>query len=123
MRKNPGFNIGKSTMILVVAVIALIMIKCKPVNEKNIAVSDATSTDTKLVPVSETSLPDAPGADAFRMNCMICHSERYVQMQPEFSKQTWEKIVDKMIKSYGAPIADSTAQNIVGYLTIIKGKK
>jgi hypothetical protein len=123
MKKNLSFNTSKYKMIFVVAVTSLIMIKCKPATEKNIAANHALSTDTKLVSVSQTPLPEAPGADAFRMNCMICHSERYVQMQPEFSRQTWEKIVDKMIKSYGAPIPDSTEKNIVDYLITIRGKK
>ena len=109
-------------MMFVFIATVMVMARCKPGNEKNIA-DNTISTDAKLVPVPEAALPDAPGADAFRMNCMICHSERYIQMQPEFPRKTWEKIVDKMIKSYGAPIADSTSQTIVDYLTTIKGKK
>ncbi|HEX5154571.1 MAG TPA: hypothetical protein VFW07_24160 [Parafilimonas sp.] len=121
MRKKFSLNFDKYKILFALTAAALVMITCKPANEKNIA-DNTISTETKLVDVPEASLPNAPGAEAFRMNCMICHSERYIQMQPEFPGKTWEKIVDKMIKSYGAPIADSTSQTIVNYLTTIKGK-
>jgi hypothetical protein len=97
MKKNFSFNTDKYKMMFVFISDCHDNGRCKPGNEKNIA-DNTISTDAKLVPVSEASLPDAPGADAFRMNCMICHSERYIQMQPEFPRKTWEKIVDKMIK-------------------------
>ena len=122
MKKNFSFNIDRYKMMFVFIAIVMVTARCKPVNEKNIA-DNTTNTDANLVPVSEASLPDAPGAEAFRMNCMICHSERYIQMQPEFPRKTWENVVNKMIKNFGAPISDSTSQAIVDYLTTIKGKK
>lgn len=69
-----------------------------------------------------TELPEAPGYQAFKMNCTSCHSARYVQMQPDLPEKTWSTLVTKMQKTFGAPIADSTAQEIVKYLTTIKGK-
>ena len=39
-------------------------------------------------------LPDRPGYDLFLSNCGVCHSYRYIQMQPNFSRKTWEKTVD-----------------------------
>jgi len=71
----------------------------------------------------ETKLPDAPGADLFQANCQTCHSLRYIQMQPPFPEATWKKIVDKMVKAYGAPIPDSSSEKIVEYLVTIRGKK
>jgi len=68
-------------------------------------------------------LPDSAGADLCRANCAVCHSLRYIQMQPDFPVKTWEKIVDKMRHTYGASISDSTAKIIVAYLGKIKGKK
>jgi len=122
MKKNFSFNTGKYNKILAFTVIVLVMTRCKPGNEKNIA-DNTINTEIKLVDVPEASLPDAPGAEAFKMNCMICHSERYIQMQPDFPRKTWENIVNKMIKNFGATISDSTNQTIVDYLTAIKGKK
>jgi mono/diheme cytochrome c family protein len=79
---------------------------------------------------TQVDLPDAEGAElftqgaeAFKANCITCHSLRYIQMQPDFPEETWQKIVDKMVKSFGAPIPDSTSKAIVRYLMAIKGKK
>ena len=44
-------------------------------------------------------------------------------MQPPFPRKTWEKIVDKMVKNFGAPIPDSSAKAIVDYLVATKGKQ
>lgn len=69
-----------------------------------------------------TNLPEAPGYQTFNMNCVICHSARIVQIQPNLPEKTWTAIVTKMQKSYGAPVSDSAAQIIVQYLVAIKGK-
>lgn len=69
-----------------------------------------------------TNLPEAPGYQTFNMNCVICHSARMVQIQPNLPEKTWTAIVTKMQKTYGAPISDSAANIIVQYLVAIKGK-
>lgn len=104
------------------AVIFLMMIACNSTGEKNLAEKNTISSDTTFMNVSETHFPEATGADAFRTNCVTCHSAKYVEMQPEFLRKTWEKIVDKMVKSYGAPITDSAAKKIVDYIMIMKGE-
>lgn len=71
----------------------------------------------------KTIMPHAAGYEAFESNCITCHSLRYIQMQPDFPQKKWETIVDKMVKSFGAPIPDSTAKRIVAYLTEVKGVK
>ena len=63
-----------------------------------------------------------PGEELYKANCITCHSLRYIQMQPPFPRKTWEKIVDKMIKNFGAPMPDSSAKAIVDYLVVVKGK-
>lgn len=69
-----------------------------------------------------TQLPDAPGYETFNSNCLSCHSARYVQMQPDLPEKSWTAIVTKMQHSFGAPIPDSSVQEIVQYLVTIKGK-
>lgn len=81
----------------------------------------ATNSSTDLNAIV-TELPNAPGYETFRANCISCHSARYVQMQPNLSEKTWTTIVTKMQKSFGAPFSDSSAQEIVKYLVAIKGK-
>ena len=63
------------------------------------------------------------GEELFRMHCITCHTLGYIDMQPDFTRKTWEKITDKMIKSFGAPIPDSAAVEIVDYLMFVKGLK
>ena len=65
---------------------------------------------------------ETPGAELLKANCITCHSLRYIEMQPPFPRKTWEKIVDKMVKNFGAPIPDSSAKMIVDYLVAVKGK-
>lgn len=70
-----------------------------------------------------TNLPEAAGYQTFKTNCNICHSARYVEMQPDFPEKTWAAIVGKMKNTYGAPVTDSAAKVIVQYLVSIKGEK
>jgi len=68
------------------------------------------------------ALPDSAGKELVEVNCITCHSLRYIEMQPHMSRKSWEKTVTKMIKTYGAPVADSiAAAAIVDYLVKIKG--
>ena len=62
------------------------------------------------------------GEEEFKTRCITCHSLRYIEMQPAFPRKTWEKIVDKMVKNFGAPIPDSSVKVIVDYLVSVKGK-
>lgn len=65
--------------------------------------------------------PQGPGRDAFMLSCAICHTHRYVTMQPRFSRKTWAAEVDKMRKTYGAPMTDDQAAQSVDYLVSIRG--
>lgn len=67
-------------------------------------------------------LPYAKGVELVERACVPCHSLRYIEMQPQMPRKAWEKIVDKMIHAYGAPVADSaSAREIVDYLVAVKG--
>ena len=68
------------------------------------------------------NFPAGEGKDLFISRCGVCHSLRYVTMQPDFPKKTWAKEVDKMIKTYGAHIDKKEAESITQYLYSIKGK-
>jgi len=85
--------------------------------------SAAASNDVHSISLPQYSpdLPPGPGRDAFRNNCLICHSARYVTMQPHFSKQVWTNEVQKMITAYGASIAPKDKDAIVDYLVSIRG--
>ena len=63
------------------------------------------------------------GEELIKTHCITCHTLGYIDMQPDFPRKTWEKITEKMIKSYGAPIPDSAITGIVDYLVAVKGLK
>jgi cytochrome c5 len=98
----------------------LMIVSCKEATQQPISAASNEPTNLNTI---ETILPEAPGYKAFQMNCISCHSARYVQMQPDLPEKTWTAIVAKMQKNFGVPLADSSAREIVQYLTAIKGKK
>jgi sulfite dehydrogenase (cytochrome) subunit B len=64
------------------------------------------------------TLKDGPGRDVVEGYCAACHSLDYPRTNARFlNRKGWESEVDKMIKSYGAPISPGDAKTIVDYLT------
>ena len=101
-----------NTMIRIFLVCACLLWACNTDKDKIVG-HDKAPMDPKL----------QKGEELFRTHCITCHTLRYIDMQPDFPRKTWEKITDKMIKSFGAPIPDSAAVKIVDYLMFIKGSE
>ena len=104
---------------LIAIIIIIIVTACNNSKPSEVVKNDSVTNLNAII----TELPDKPGYASFKQNCMSCHSARYIQMQPNLPEKTWTAIVTKMQKSFGAPIADSSAQEIVQYLVSIKGKQ
>jgi hypothetical protein len=88
--------------------------------------SNQPATDaihTIVLPQYPPELPAGPHLDTYRKNCLICHSARYVAMQPRFSQTVWEKEVKKMVGDYGAVIPEDEQHEIVEYLVAVHGPK
>jgi cytochrome c5 len=62
-----------------------------------------------------------PHVDIYSKDCLLCHSARYVSMQPGFSKEVWQSEVKKMVNAYGASIPESDQALIVEYLVAVRG--
>jgi hypothetical protein len=77
---------------------------------------------TIVMPHDEPLFPPGPGHDEFVTACVVCHSPRYITMQPRFSRTTWLGEVNKMKDVYGAPISDEQVLRITDYLVSINGK-
>lgn len=60
-------------------------------------------------------LPDGADRELFASRCLSCHSTRYITMQPVVPVAKWEESVKKMIKTYGAPIAEDEVARIAQY--------
>ena len=86
---------------------------------------DSLSSDSVhsvILPHDEPLFPPGPGREEFVTACVVCHSPRYITMQPEFSRTTWLREVKKMKDVYGAHISDEQALGITDYLVSINGK-
>ena len=59
---------------------------------------------------------EGPGADAVNANCLACHSAGMILTQPRLSRAAWEAEVEKMRKTYKAPIDEKDVPAIVDYL-------
>ena len=69
--------------------------------------------------------PDFPkheGRGEFMSYCSMCHSLKYITMQPDFPRKVWDAEVTKMIVKFKAPIDSTIAKKIVDYLVVIKSK-
>ena len=74
------------------------------------------------LPQRPTDLPDAPGKNLVLANCILCHSTDYITMQPAFPRKVWEAEVEKMRKTFGAPVPEQYVGPIVDYLVAIRGE-
>jgi cytochrome c5 len=85
------------------------------------AATSAGGVHSITLPAMQPELPAGPGRDTVAATCVICHSTRYITMQPRFSRAAWTAEVDKMRKVFGAPLADAQAAQVVDYLVAIRG--
>ena len=77
---------------------------------------------TIVMPHDEPVFPPGAGRDEFVTACVVCHSPRYITMQPRFSRTTWLGEVKKMKDVYGAHISDEQVLRITDYVFSINGK-
>ena len=77
---------------------------------------------TIVMPHDEPLFPSGPGREEFITACVVCHSPRYITMQPRFSRSTWLSEVKKMKDVYGAHISGEQVGRITDYLVSINGR-
>jgi mono/diheme cytochrome c family protein len=75
------------------------------------------------LPFGDADFPKGPGSQAISDNCVACHSADHVLNQPSLSKENWEEVVHKMVRSYKAPISAEEQEKIVDYLASTKGRE
>jgi cytochrome c5 len=62
-------------------------------------------------------LKPGPGKEVVENACNACHSLDYIVINSPFlNEKQWEASVNKMIKTFGAPIDEAEAKQIVSYL-------
>lgn len=72
--------------------------------------------DVGPFPLVPPELPPGEGRDATAAMCSVCHSLRYITMQPPLPPETWRATVRKMIDVHGAAIPEDVANRIARYL-------
>jgi mono/diheme cytochrome c family protein len=90
--------------------------------ESMLDVKPDSPVHTIVMPHYEPVFPPGPGRHEFVTACVVCHSPRYITMQPRFSRSMWLSEVKKMKDVYGAHISDEQALRITDYLVSINGK-
>ena len=97
--------------------------QAQPTNALTVMMQADAEIKSITLPYDEPDMPDAPGRTEFNQACIICHSPRYIAMQPPFPRKTWQDIVAKMVKVYGAHVDEEQMHKIVDYLVVIKGSQ
>jgi cytochrome c5 len=88
---------------------------------KQAAKDGPNQVQTVVLPQYPGEIVQGPNVQVYQRECLICHTARYVSMQPRFSKTVWQSEVKKMVDAYGAPISEVDQALIVEYLIAVKG--
>jgi cytochrome c5 len=108
------------TLLLIAPIVALGLLPAPVIESPARAAADDEEKSIQL-PSIPGDLPEAKGLTTVNAACVICHSTRYISMQPQLPRKTWAATVDKMRKTFGAPMSDEQAAEVVEYLVTIKG--
>jgi hypothetical protein len=88
---------------------------------KPAAKADSSQVHRIVLPKYPPEIAVGPNVETYSNNCLICHTARYVLMQPRFPKTVWQSEVKKMVDAYGAPISEADQALIVEYLVAVRG--
>ena len=80
------------------------------------ALSPDADYQVSAYPVPTLELAPGDGRQDVQIYCNICHSPRYITMQPPLPAAKWEEEVNKMNTAYGAGISEDTTRKIIAYL-------
>jgi cytochrome c5 len=126
MRKNiSALALAAGLMLAATGTAVLAQFQSGSYGSKNANTIDQTAPDqmssdgnfaVASFPSFAPELAEGEGQAETESFCAMCHSTRYITMQPPLPAATWEAEVNKMIKTFGAPIPDATARKIIPYL-------
>ncbi len=73
------------------------------------------------LPEEEPPLLEAAGRETAQTYCVMCHTGRYIALQPPLPRATWLAEVTKMRTAYSAPIPEDKVAELVNYLVAVRG--
>jgi cytochrome c5 len=85
------------------------------------AKSGSSQVHSIVLPQYSAEIAPGPNVQVYEKDCLICHTARYISMQPHFPKSVWQAEVKKMIDAYGAVIPEADQPMIVDYLVAVRG--
>ena len=88
---------------------------------KPAAKAGSSQVHSIVLPKYPPEIQPGPNVEIYSKNCLLCHTARYVSMQPRFPKSVWQSEVKKMVDVYGATITEADQALIVEYLVAVKG--
>ena len=117
-----AFSCGALTLARVGAYAELQKGKYQPavLGQSAQAAPQATAPDSEYAvgsyPLYPPDLEAGDGKAEVEGYCSVCHTARYITMQPPLPAATWEAEVTKMKKTFGATIPDEATSKILRYL-------
>jgi hypothetical protein len=78
--------------------------------------SEGSTFRVDAYPLYPPELAAGDGRQETSAYCAMCHSTRYITMQPPLPAATWEAEVNKMNKTFGANIPPAVTEKIIRYL-------
>jgi cytochrome c5 len=88
---------------------------------KPAAKAGSSQVQSIVLPQYPPEIQQGPNVEIYSRECLLCHTARYVSMQPRFPKSVWQSEVKKMIDAYGAAIPEADQPLIVEYLVAVRG--
>ena len=88
---------------------------------KPAAKADSSQVHSIVLPKFAPEIQPGPNVEIYSKDCLLCHTARYISMQPRFPKSVWQSEVKKMVDAYGAPIPEVDQPLIVEYLVAVRG--
>jgi hypothetical protein len=88
---------------------------------KPTAKASSSQVQSITLPKVPSEIQPGPNVEIYSRDCLVCHTARYVSIQPRFPKTVWQSEVKKMIDAYGTVIPEADQSLIVEYLVTVKG--
>jgi cytochrome c5 len=107
-------------LLLISAIVALAL-SATNAQSQSMTDADKDMVHSITLPVMDVHLKPGPGLEKVSTLCNVCHTLRYITMQPPLPKAAWSAEVNKMIKVMGAPINEEDAKTIIDYLNTAYG--
>lgn len=81
-----------------------------------LVLSDDSVYQISTYPLYPSRLTEGEGQAETEGFCSLCHSTRYITMQPPLPAASWEAELTRLRKTFGAPVPVPPAALIIKYL-------